>query len=284
MPDESPSLWEQFDSEVEPWRRGRGILICIAAFYIVAQSLILAASILLGNIERFLIFGVGAVFFWLFFYLVWIGVHWIRWLLGGWNLIIGFCLLIWAWRDMSGIETLSATIALLIGAYLLSPSVYFFATEQRKVIRWHEAVLIAAVCMLVLCSIGAAMIGLWVFRNRCLQEAIEFADVAVQHVYVKPDQDWVLAHATEQSIKNNGHQRLQYFFENTKNLGAVGQISRARGSIRLYFRFPSNFESDAHLISEAKSQNGPVELHFILWNFRNNWEIHRMWWTYLPLP
>jgi hypothetical protein len=61
MPDESPSLWEQFDSEIEPWRRGRGILICIAAFYIVAQSLILAASILLGNIERFLIFGVGAV-------------------------------------------------------------------------------------------------------------------------------------------------------------------------------------------------------------------------------
>jgi hypothetical protein len=112
MPDESPSLWEQFDSEVEPWRRGRGILICIAAFYIVAQSLILAACILLGNIERFLIFGVGAVFFWLLFYLVWIGVDWIRWLLGGWNLIIGFCLLIWAWRDMSGIETLSATIAL----------------------------------------------------------------------------------------------------------------------------------------------------------------------------
>jgi hypothetical protein len=91
MRDESRPLWEQLDSEVEPWRRGRGILICLAAFYIVAQSLILAASILLGNIERFLIFGVGTVFFWLLFYLVWIGVHWIRWLLGGWNLIIGFC-------------------------------------------------------------------------------------------------------------------------------------------------------------------------------------------------
>jgi hypothetical protein len=122
------------------------------------------------------------------------------------------------------------------------------------------------------------------FAASVYRRQFEFADVAVQHVYVEPDQDWVLAHVTEQSIKNNGRQRLQYFFENTKHLGAVRQISRGRGFIRLYFRFPSNFESDAHLISEAKFQNGSVELHFILWNSRNNWEIHRMWWTYLPLP
>jgi hypothetical protein len=187
VPEESRSLWEQLDSKIEPLRRGRIILISIAAFYIITQSLILAATIFLGDIERFLIFGVGAVFFWLLFYFAWIGVHWIRWLWGGWNLIIGFCLLIWAWRDMSGLETLSAAIAVLIGAYLLSPSVYFFASEQRKMVRGKEAVLLAVVCLLVLCSIGAGMTGLWMLRNQRLQEAIEFADVAAQHVYAEPD-------------------------------------------------------------------------------------------------
>jgi hypothetical protein len=94
----------------------------------------------------------------------------------------------------------------------------------------------------------------------------------------------VLAHVTRQSLQNYGRQRLQYFFENTKNLGAVRQISQARGSVRLYFRFPSNFESDAYLISRAEIQNGPVELHFILWNSGSDWQVDRMWWTYLPLP
>jgi hypothetical protein len=45
MAKEIRSLWEQFDSEVEPWRRGRIMLLSIAAFYLVAQSLILATSL-----------------------------------------------------------------------------------------------------------------------------------------------------------------------------------------------------------------------------------------------
>src|SRR4051812_9437379 len=74
--EESRSLWEQFDSNVDPSRKGRVILICVAFFYVVTQLAVLGATILSGDLDRFFIFGVGAAVFWLLFYFMWIGVHW----------------------------------------------------------------------------------------------------------------------------------------------------------------------------------------------------------------
>lgn len=143
----TPSLWEIYDTDKDLWRRGRIILATIGLFYFTSQCLILAAAIFTGNLERALALAITAVLFWLLFYFIWIGVHWIRWIWGGWNLILGFCMLIWAWRDESGMETLAACISLLIGSYLcLSPSVLFFARRQREIVRWHESLLIGAVC------------------------------------------------------------------------------------------------------------------------------------------
>ena len=65
MVDETRSLWEIYDSEVPPWRRGRFFLIIFAALSVLNQILVFAALILGGYIEQILILGIGAGIFWL---------------------------------------------------------------------------------------------------------------------------------------------------------------------------------------------------------------------------
>jgi hypothetical protein len=282
----TPSLWEIYDTDKDLWRRGRIILATIGLFYFTSQCLILAAAIFTGNLERALALAITAVLFWLLFYFIWIGVHWIRWIWGGWNLILGFCMLIWAWRDESGMETLAACISLLIGSYLcLSPSVLFFARRQREIVRWDESLLIGAVCFLILLGIAAGGIGLWIMHAQEEKEALVFADEAAQYIYLARDFDWVLAHVTKGSLQQHGNERLQYFFADTEaQLGTVKQISPARGMTNIRFYLPARIQSEAQVISTAETDGGPVELHAVLWNEGNGWQIDRIWWRYLPLP
>jgi hypothetical protein len=69
------------------------MLVCIGLFMGLLQCLVVIAQVILGNIEAFLVFAILIILFWLQFYFVWIGVHWLRWLWGGGNLFTGFCLL-----------------------------------------------------------------------------------------------------------------------------------------------------------------------------------------------
>jgi hypothetical protein len=176
-------------------------------------------------------------------------------------------------------------INLLIAAYFcLSPSVYFFAKHQRETVRWKEAAAIALVCFLLLCSVGAALAGLWAFRNEELRDAIDFAEMAAEEIYVTADQNWTVSHVTQRSLQRDGPMRLGYFFQSTRQrLRSVQQISNSRGWIRLRLHFPWQFEWDAYVVCHAESEDGPAELHFILWKSEANWQIEHMWWSYLPL-
>jgi hypothetical protein len=53
--EETRSLWEQYDSEAEPWRRGRAILVAIGCGYLISQALLAATEIASGNIEQFFV-------------------------------------------------------------------------------------------------------------------------------------------------------------------------------------------------------------------------------------
>src|SRR6266702_501096 len=99
MPPETRSLWEQLDSEVEPWRRGRLVLVSIGSFYLLLQVVSLFANLRLGNLEALSVSAASCAVFWLLFYLIWIGVNWIRWVAGAWCGLSGFAYLIWALRD-----------------------------------------------------------------------------------------------------------------------------------------------------------------------------------------
>jgi hypothetical protein len=282
---EARSLWEIYDSETELWRRGRVILVLIGLFHFGSQGILILSALFNGNLERTFIIAGTVVLFWLLFYFVWIGVHWVRFIWGGWNMIAGFCLLIWAWRDMSGFETLAGSISLLIGAYLcFSPPVYFFAKRQREIVHWPESLLFGAVCFLMLLSIAAATICFSAFRQQREQEACAFADEANQHVYVDQNLEWAATHVTQTSLQQNGQERLRYFFEDTKNrLGRAREISQAKATVSMRFSTPFNIESSARVIATAETDNGPAEVYAMLRDGGDGWQIDRMWWRFLPL-
>src|SRR5438270_5112203 len=280
MPPETRSLWEQLDSEVEPWRRGRMALVLIAALNLVLQALDVAAHIIVGDIERVLIVSVLFVLFWLQFYFIWIGVHWIRWLAAALSGVTGFCFVIWAVGDSNVVFGVFGAINLVVATYLgLSPSVYFFAKRQRETVRWKEGLAVGAACFLVLCSIVAAILAVWGFRVRQMRNAAEFADVAAQHVYVDSDLDWTIAHVSQRSFQDDGSTRLKFFFDDTKQrLRSVRGISESDGIVKVRFELPIGFHWDAHVTCHAESDDGPARLHFILSKSAQDWEIERMWW------
>ena len=245
----------------------------------------LLAALLIGSFERVLIFGFGPVVFWSLFYFVWIGIHWIRFIWGVWNISVGFCLLIWAWRDMSGPEAISGSICLFIGGCLcFSPSIYFFAKRQREFVHWPESLLVGAVCFLMLCSIGLGTIGFSVFRQQREEDARTAADDVNRHIYVEQDLEWTTAHVTRASLQRNGYERLLLLFDDTKTrLGKAREISHAKATVVMRLSFPPNIESDARVVATAEMDDGPVELNAILWDGGNGWQIDRMWWKFLPV-
>ena len=285
MAREERSLWEQYDSEVEPWRHGRTVLITIASLQFLFPGLVLVTKVISGDIEYILGFGIAVVFLWILFYFIWVGIHWVRWLYGGWIALIGFVLLIWGWRDSSMLAAVGCA-QLVAGVYLsLSPSVHAFAKRQREMVGWKEWLIFGVICLLILTSIGAAMLGLFAYRVRLNHSSSIFAGHAARRIYGEPDRPWIFSHLTRRSLsRNGGRARMEQFLDQTRQLGSLRQIMCSDGATRLHFHLPATFESEARVICRAETEEGPVLLNFILWNFGFDWEIERVWWEYLPSP
>src|ERR1041385_6712582 len=182
-PDNS-ALWREVLAEEEPWRRGRTFLILVACITFLFQALLLGYGIITGAIEFVLVNALSSLIFWLQFYFIWIGVHWVRWLQGGWSALFGFALLIWALRDHAPILALLGAYSLMVGCYLgLAPSVYFFAKRQKEKVRWTESLAVAGVFVLLLGSVYAGVLGLAGYKAALEREAREFADTAFQRVF-----------------------------------------------------------------------------------------------------
>jgi len=172
---------------------------------------------------------------------------------------------------------------MVIGVYLFSPSVYFFARRQKETTHWKEALLFAAGCCLIMCNVAAVAVGFWFFLEQHRRDACHFADDAGQHIYVDQDRDWAFAHVLKKSDDPYGS-RLDYFLRYTKSsLGSVREISPANGVVRLQFHFPWKFEYKALLRSRAESTGGPMALRFVLLSSGDRWEIEHFSWDYLPI-
>src|SRR3954471_5372816 len=283
MTNETRSLWEVYDSEVEPWRRGRTILVLIGLFYFLVQALMFAVYTLTGFLDYAVIFAGNVVIFWFIFYLIWVGVHWLLWVCGAWNIVAGFCLIIWGWRDDLPVQTVLGVICFVIGiCFCLSSSVYFFARRQRENLRWKEAVLIAAVCLLIFVSLGMGFLGLMIIHHQRATDASRFADETAQHIYTDHDMQWALAHVTARSLQQRGPERLRYFLGTVRDLGRFEQISAARAQVRMGLQLPNTFTAYAEAIADAKTADRTLELHTVLVDTGQGWEIQRMWW--IPGP
>jgi len=288
MTDDTRSLWEQFDSEVEPWRRGRAALASIGAFYVLLQGAVVYASGQVGNLEVLMGFAATCAVFWLLFYLVWIGVNWIRWVAGAVLGLIGFCWLIWALRDGDMFLATAGAINLLIATYFcLSPSVYFFARHQRENRSWLYSGLVVAVFVLLSFTFLIGTVGLVVYRARMQQAAVEFTQEAAEHIYTDGDREWMFAHFAPAEIAAVKPEGLNAFFrDNVTRVAPVLQISTPTGPVWLIYHFPAEFIWKAQLAAEGKSGHGPVLIHFWITDLGDGWKIDRAWWerTYSEKP
>ena len=279
MPPDTRSLWEQYDSEVEPWRRGRTVLGSIGTFYFLLQAAAFIAAVKAGNIEAVVVFSSVCAVFWLLFYFIWIGVQWIRWLAGAWCGLNGFIFLIWALTDSNGLFATIGSINLIIGAYLcFSSSVYFFAKHQQEQRSWLHSLAVGSVFVLLLLTFIAGSVGLFIYHGQLYADAVQFTDQAAEHIYTDQDPDWMFAHFSRDEISAVSPESLRAFFrDNVGRVGPVLQISTPTGPVWFTYHFPAQFVGWARMSAEGKSAFGPVRIHFDICDPGNGWRIDKTW-------
>ncbi|HJT46342.1 MAG TPA: hypothetical protein VJ721_08750 [Chthoniobacterales bacterium] len=279
MPQDTRSLWEQYDSEVEPWRRGRMVLGSIGTFYFLLQAAVFTSAVMQGNIEAVVLFGSVCAVFWLLFYFIWIGVQWIRWLAGAWCGLSGFVFLIWALTDSNGLFATIGSINLIIATCLcLSSSVYFFAKHQQERRNWLHSLAVGSVFVLLFLTFIAGSVGLFIYHAQLYADAVRFADEAAEHIYTDQEPDWMFAHfSPEEMASVSPEGRRAFFRDNVGRIGPVLQISTPTGSVWFSYHFPTQFKAWAKLRAQGKSSFGPVLLYFDISDPGDGWRIDKTW-------
>jgi hypothetical protein len=273
-------LWREVVGETEPWRRGRIILVLIAVLTLVNQAVLFAWMVLNGAIEVVLVFGIGAALFWLQFYLIWIGIHWVRWFVALCWGIWGFALLIWAFRDSNVFEMFSGSYSVVVAVCLgFVPSVYFFALRQRESKRIFEMVGVAVVVLMLIASLTLGIIGLSFYKIQAQREARSFADDAFQRIFTRHDTYFLLDAASDQLMKKEGRFRLTRFLQHeTVYGGDIQNIQPANTVLWFSYTFPARIVAHAEVASEGKNSRGPIELRMRIQQPIKDWRIDTIGW------
>lgn len=280
-PREPEPLWRSVVGDTEPWRRGRLFLFVLAALSFCLQCLWFWSLILLGDIERLLVVGIVTLVFWLSYYFIWIGVHWVRWLVGGWNALSGFALVIWGMRDGAGLSVFAGVYSFLVGAYLgFAPAVYLFAKRQRESVRRGESLVIAAVFLVLLASLGAGVVGLMGYKAHLEGEARKFADTAFKRIFAEHDEQFILENASEHLLKTGGGTAaLTYFLQDAnRRAGFVRDIGPSSGSLRFWYSFPFRLGSEGQMHGWGVGRDSRVRMHLIIGEAGGGWQIHAIRW------
>ena len=215
--DEPQSLWNY--GEPEPWRRGRLAIVLIFAAILVMYSIRLATSAWDGDALQFLKLSLTACFGCLMLYLIWIGQNWARWLLAPFYGFYGLANCIWGViRDRGDLLIYGIGLLIIFSYLALAPSVYAFAKRQRERTGWLEALVIGAGFLLVLGSIGSALIGFHVYKRSVEQDAVEFAGLTFDRVFINQDAEFLRANA---SARRRYMTEEQFIKAARDHLGAV---------------------------------------------------------------
>jgi hypothetical protein len=276
-------LWREVVGDTEPWRRGRNFLIGIAVLQLLVHVASVAVEALGGDIERIVRTGAGATVFWLCFFLVWVGIHWVRLVWAGLGCVLGLAKLIWGIRDGNLVHLIDATISLPLAAYLgFAPAVYHFAVRQRERLRWPEVAAFGAVFVLLLGSFGAAVFGVTAYRVQQEHGARAFAEQAFRRVFVERDAEYLRQRATERVLYQEGWERLKWFVQQLQyEVGTVQEVGPPQGRVRCFLKMPGVLVTEATLIAYAKSSSaGAIRLHMRCGNAGAGWQIDSMSWRY----
>ena len=279
MRDDAPEpLWREVVGDPEPWRRGRIIIVCVGVVNFLIQALIFYVSLTAG-VERALSLALVLVLWWLMFAFIWFGTHWLRWLLGGYSLLIGFADMIWAFRDGTPIRFISVLLNFGVGAALFAPSVHFFAVRQRERIRWPEKLVVAAVFLLLAGSFAAGLIGFALRGASIRQEADRYGRHALEKLFVEKDTAYLYEAATPAFMQKYGREGLSALM--ARKYLATGEVSDlhvVESRVRTHFSFPARVEYAGPMIAEGIGDCGPVEASVELQRTDAGWKVHGFWW------
>jgi len=283
---EATPLWrEVVIGDPEPWRRGRLFLLAVAILSLLSQGLVVISGIVAGYIEFVFVQGIFALLFWLQFYFIWIGIHWVRWFNGGLSALYGFALIIWGFRDTNAISGIIGVYSFVVGCYMaFAPSVYFFAKRQRETVRRGESLAIACVFLVLFGTLVAGIFGLVGHRAGLEREAREFADTAFRRIFTDHDTEFLLDHASDRLLKNaGGRAELTHFLQDaTMGAGDVHDIHEPSlfGSLRVRYWFPLKLASDGTMTSSGMGQRSRIQMMLIVGDDNGEWQIHEIrWWS-----
>lgn len=275
-------LWRVVVGETEPWRRGRLFLILLAIWQFLSQIVLLGSQVIHGSLEAIVSLVLWSLIFWLSFYFIWIGVHWVRWISGGFSCLVGFAKIIWGWRDGSALFVLDGTIGLCLGSYLaLAPSIYFFALRQKAQVRWKENLAVAAVFALLLLSAGTTLVALQVYKSHLERTANDFGDRTFRRIFVDGDSEFLRSHATRRLMEEAGWDRLSYFMADCyMRLGRAQNLEHAHGRLRFRYVFPATLVTEGVVSAKAQSRGGPVVFQARIGTAGGEWEIDAIYWQF----
>jgi hypothetical protein len=284
MPNESPEpLWREVVGDPEPWRKGRIILVSVALVNLLLQALSFFIMLLTG-VERALSLGVVLVLWWLMFAFIWFGTHWLRWLLGGYALLIGFVEMIWAFTDETPVRFIGVLLNFGIGAALFAPSVHFFAVRQRERIRWPEKLAVAAVFLLLLGSFVVGLIGFALNTAVIRQEADRYGTEALQRLFVDKDTQFLYDAATPAFTEKYGQGGLSALMARKyMHTGEVRDLRVVDSRVRTHFSFPARVEYGGPITAEGLGECGPVRVGVEVQHTDEGWKVRGFWWKCLNL-
>jgi hypothetical protein len=263
----SEPLWQVVVGNKEPWRRGRLFLILFAIFSALVDLFAFGLLIFGGYLNALLFFAAVRSVFWLQYYFIWIGVHWVRWFQGGLSMLQGFAFFVWSFENQSGPMMLWGMFSIAAGAYLgFAPSVHFFATRQKENRQWLEAIAVAAVFGLLLASLASGVLGLFRYQAYLQNEAREFADTVFQRIFAGHDTYFLLDHASARALaQRNGRFQLTKFLQDaTLRAGEVHDIQKANGVVLLRYVFPATLAADGEMQTEGIGSHGRILLRLRL--------------------
>jgi hypothetical protein len=274
-------LWKEVLGDTEPWRRGRLFLVLVGCLSILSQGLVVVSGIIAGFIEFAVVQAIVALVFWLQFYFIWIGVHWVRWFNGGLSALYGFALIIWGFRDGNGLSIAVGLFSFVIGCYMaFAPSVYFFAKRQREKVRWSESLLTALGFFVLFGVLAAGFLGLLGYRARMEREAREFADHAFRRIFTEHDTQFLLEHASDRLQQAAGDRaRLTGFLQQEfMQAGDVHEIAPPSGSLRFWYSFPLRLSSEGVMRSQGFGERSGIQMQMIIGDASGEWQIHAIHW------
>ena len=267
--------------DTQPWRRGRFFLVVVACLSLLGQGLLVASAIIAGVIEFAVLQAIVAAVYWLQFYFIWIGVHWVRWLNGAFSALCGFTLVIWGFRDGNTLGVIFGLFSFAVGCYMaVAPSVYFFAKRQKETVRLFESIAIAFGFLVLLGTLLAGFFGLLGYRANIEREARHFAHRAFHRIFDEHDTEFLLAHASERLEQSGGDRAaLTAFMQDTAiRVGHVYNIAEPTGSLRFWYSFPFHISSEGPMTTAGQGNRHRIRMYLLVGDESGDWQIHAIRW------